>query len=82
MLDQLKALEQEALATLAAALDAASLEEWRVAVLGRKGTLTHALRGLGQLPRDERPAAGAEANRVKARLETAVTTRQETMQPA
>jgi phenylalanyl-tRNA synthetase alpha chain len=82
MLDQLKALEQEALATLAAALDAASLEEWRVAVLGRKGTLTHALRGLGQLPRDERPAAGAEANRVKDRLEAAFTTRQETMQQA
>jgi len=80
MLDQLKALEQEALTTLAAALDTASLEGWRVAVLGRKGTLTNALRGLGQLPRDERPAAGAEANRVKDRLEAAFTARQETMQ--
>jgi len=82
MLDQLKALEQEALTTLAAALDAASLEGWRVAVLGRKGTLTNALRGLGQLPRDERPAAGAEANRVKERLEAAFTARQEAMQQA
>ncbi len=82
MLDQLKALEQEALTTLAAALDTASLEGWRVAVLGRKGTLTNALRGLGQLPRDERPAAGAEANRVKDRLEAAFTARQETMQQA
>lgn len=82
MLDQLKALEQEALTTLAAALDPDSLEGWRVAVLGRKGTLTNALRGLGQLPRDERPAAGAEANRVKERLEAAFTARQEAMQQA
>jgi phenylalanyl-tRNA synthetase alpha chain len=82
MLDQLKALEQEALTTLAAAHDAAGLEGWRVAVLGRKGTLTLALRGLGQLPRDERPAAGAEANRVKDRLEAAFTARQEAMQQA
>lgn len=82
MLDQLKTIEEDALATLAAAHDAAGLEGWRVAVLGRKGSLTHALRGLGQLPRDERPAAGAEANRVKDRLEAAFSAHQEVLQQA
>ncbi|MFZ1463125.1 MAG: phenylalanine--tRNA ligase subunit alpha [Anaerolineae bacterium] len=82
MLDQLKTIEEDALATLAAAHDAAGLEGWRVAVLGRKGSLTHALRGLGQLPRDERPAAGAEANRVKDRLEAAFSAHQEALQQA
>ena len=82
MLDQLKTIEEGALATLAAAHDAAGLEGWRVAVLGRKGSLTHALRGLGQLPRDERPAAGAEANRVKDRLEAAFSAHQEALQQA
>ena len=82
MLDQLKTIEDDALATLAAAHDATGLEGWRVAVLGRKGSLTHALRGLGQLPRDERPAAGAEANRVKDRLEAAFSAHQEALQQA
>ena len=82
MLDQLKTIEEGALATLAVAHDAAGLEGWRVAVLGRKGSLTHALRGLGQLPRDERPAAGAEANRVKDRLEAAFSAHQEVLQQA
>ncbi|MGB4804265.1 MAG: phenylalanine--tRNA ligase subunit alpha [Anaerolineae bacterium] len=82
MLDQLKTIEEDALATLAAAHDAAGLEGWRVAVLGRKGSLTHALRGLGQLPRDDRPAAGAEANRVKDRLEAAFSAHQEVLQQA
>ena len=82
MLDQLKTIEEDALATLAVAHDAAGLEGWRVAVLGRKGSLTHALRGLGQLPRDERPAAGAEANRVKDRLEAAFSAHQEVLQQA
>ena len=82
MLDQLKTIEEDALATLAVAHDTAGLEGWRVAVLGRKGSLTHALRGLGQLPRDERPAAGAEANRVKDRLEAAFSAHQEVLQQA
>ncbi len=82
MLDQLKALEEEALTTLAAAQDATALEAWRVAVLGRKGALTNALRGLGQLPREERPAAGVEANGVKDRLEAAFSAQQEALQAA
>lgn len=82
MLDQLKTIEGDALRTLSSVAGAADLEGWRVAVLGRKGSLTDALRGLGQLPRDERPAVGAEANRIKQRLEAAFSARQEALQQA
>ncbi len=80
MLEQLRALEQEALTALAAVDAPAALEAWRVTYLGKKGGLTAALRGLGQLPPADRPAAGAEANRVKTLLEAAFTVRGEALE--
>ena len=71
LVDELVAVEQAALAELAAAQDEPSLEQWRIKVLGRNGSLAGARRGLGALPTEERPAAGAAANRVQASLETA-----------
>jgi phenylalanyl-tRNA synthetase alpha chain len=62
----LKALEAEALAAIATADDAHALEDVRIRYLGRKdGRISLILRGLGELPADERPAVGQEANRVK-----------------
>jgi phenylalanyl-tRNA synthetase alpha chain len=55
-----------------AASDDAALEAWRVTYLGRKGQLTLVLRGLGELPEDERRRVGAEANRLKGELEAAL----------
>ena len=46
-----------------------ALEEWRVRYLGRRGRLTTMLRSLGSLPREDRRAAGQEANRAKTLLE-------------
>ena len=71
LVDDLGVLERDALAELARAPDEAALEAWRIKVLGRHGTLTELLRGLGTLAPDARPAAGAAANRVKAALEAA-----------
>jgi len=45
------------------------LESWRVRYLGRKGELTMILRGLSELPPEERRAVGARANEVKHSLE-------------
>ena len=72
----LAALEAEARSSLAEAGDEAALEAWRVAWLGRKGRLTAVLRGVGDLPADERPLVGSGANRLKGLLEAAITTRQ------
>ncbi|MCH7482852.1 MAG: hypothetical protein IIC31_08515, partial [Chloroflexi bacterium] len=61
-----------ALAALEAAADAPALEAWRVAHLGRSGALTQLLRGVAALPAEERPAAGAAGNAVKALLDGAL----------
>jgi phenylalanyl-tRNA synthetase alpha chain len=82
MQHELQRLHTEALAALASAADAEALEAWRVRFLGRKGALTDALKRLGTLPRDERPAYGAAANEVKTALETAFAERQEALRAA
>jgi phenylalanyl-tRNA synthetase alpha chain len=73
LLEQLARLEEEGSAAIAEVRGAEDAERLRVELLGRKGRLTGILRGLGQLPPEERPRIGAEANRVKevlsARLE-------------
>jgi phenylalanyl-tRNA synthetase alpha chain len=72
-IDALKRLEAEALEAAAAARDVKSLEALRVLYLGRKeGKISLALRGLGKLSPAERPALGAEANRVKASVQRAL----------
>lgn len=71
MQDQLRTIEQEAARDLTAAADEAALEQWRVGYLGRKGRLTSVLRGLAELPEDERRAMGAAANELKQQLEAA-----------
>jgi phenylalanyl-tRNA synthetase alpha chain len=72
-IDALRRLEAEALEAAAAAGDAQSLEALRVLFLGRKeGRVSLVLRGLGKLSPEERPALGAEANRVKASVQSAL----------
>ncbi len=46
-----------------------SLQEWRVAYLGRRGRLTLLLRGLSRLDLEQRRQAGALANQAKRTLE-------------
>jgi phenylalanyl-tRNA synthetase alpha chain len=75
-------LEQEALRDLEAAGDAASLEAWRVRYLGRKGRMTSLLRGVRDLPADQRPAAGQSANRLKTQLESALAAREMSLRSA
>jgi phenylalanyl-tRNA synthetase alpha chain len=69
MLKQLEELKAKALQELGDISAASELESWRVRYLGRKSELTGILRGLASLPLEERRAAGASANRVKAELE-------------
>ncbi|MSP13135.1 MAG: phenylalanine--tRNA ligase subunit alpha [Chloroflexi bacterium] len=71
MIEQLKALELESLDKLKAIDSLSDLDQWRVEVLGRKGSLALLLRGMGQLPAADRPAVGARANEVKNTLEAA-----------
>ena len=65
---QLRDLEAEGVQAIRGAEGAEALEALRVEYVGRKGRLTGILRGLGSMPAEERPAVGAEANRVKEAL--------------
>jgi len=78
----LEELEKQALAEIAAAVDAAALDAVRVAYLGKKGKLTQQLKQLGSLPAAERPAAGQEINRLKQQVSQALETRRDALQAA
>ena len=74
MSDIVKKLEnvsQEALRALEGAAGAAALEKARVEFLGAKGRLTELTRSLGNLPKEERPAAGQAANKAKEEISQA-----------
>ena len=82
LIDALKALEVQALEAVSAASDPEALEDLRIQYLGRKeGQISGILRGLGSLSPEERPAVGAEANLVKARVQTALEEKKATMEP-
>jgi len=55
--------DAQSLIANADSLDA--IESARVELLGKKGRLTSALKAVGQLPKEEKPAAGQAVNRVK-----------------
>lgn len=60
-----------ALREIEAALTPEAVHEANTKYLGRKGLMTQLLRGVAQLPAQERPAAGRHANQVKQRIEAA-----------
>jgi phenylalanyl-tRNA synthetase alpha chain len=75
MLDRIEEIEGEAAAAIEAAAGTAELEELRVRYLGRKAELTGILRGIAELPADERGKVGSAANRVRGELEASIEAR-------
>ena len=72
MIQQVQELKSQALRELGAIAGPEDLERWRISYLGRKGSLTQILRGLGSLPQEERRQAGSSANDAKRELESAL----------
>ena len=72
MREKLNRIFEEAKAELEQAADETVLEQARVKYLGRKGVLTTALKGLGSLSPEERPAIGKLANEIKDGLTVAI----------
>ena len=70
MLERIEELRNEAGTAIEAAPDATTLEEIRVRYLGRKAELTTILRGIGELPPDERGAVGKNGNLARRELES------------
>lgn len=82
MIDELASIEAEAVAAIAAANDLDALEQVRVAVTGKKGSLTAVLRSMGSVSPEERPLVGKRANEVRAEVETALAARREALESA
>ena len=71
MLDKLRELQDQALRELEAVSDSQALEQWRITHLGKKSPLNQVLRGVGRLPKEERPIVGQRGNEAKLALEAA-----------
>ncbi len=71
MLELLQEIERTYRESLDSVTDETGLEAWRQANLGKNSPLMKAFSGLGQLSKEERPAAGQKANQVKQALEAA-----------
>ena len=82
MLERIEEIEGEAGAAIEAAPGTAELEELRVRYLGRKAELTTILRGIADLPAEERGKAGAAANKARQALEALLEQRTEQLDAA
>lgn len=72
MEQELKVLRQSALEELKKAAGLEELDNLRVKYLGKKGSITSVLRGLGTLNPEERPKIGQIVNEIRTELEQAI----------
>jgi phenylalanyl-tRNA synthetase alpha chain len=72
MTEQIANIEREATSAIEQAGTTQALEDVRIQYLGRKATLPNLLRGVAQLPPEERAATGKAANQARRRLESAL----------
>ena len=72
MVERIEEIEAEAKAAIDAAGSASDLEEARVRYLGRKAELTGILRGIADLPPDQRGPVGSTGNKVRKALESLI----------
>ena len=70
--EELDELREATLARIESADNSSVLEDVRIAVLGKKGSLTAALRSMRDLPKEERPAIGKITNEVRDAVEAAL----------
>ena len=79
-MDELQTILDQALQQFAAIGDEAELERVKARFLGKEGSLTVLLKGLGKLSAEERPVAGARINQVKQEIEAALQQRRDALQ--
>ena len=77
MIERIAQLRHEAMEAAAAAPDTAALEQVRVRHLGRKAELPNLLRGVAQLPPEERGAVGKAANQARQAVEALIAARED-----
>ena len=82
MIDQLDDIEARVSAALEQAADLEQLEEWRRAVIGRKGEVQLLTRRMGEIEPADRPAFGKRINEIKTSLQAAFEARQVALERA
>ena len=79
-MEELQQILDKALEQFSQVGDETELEQIKARYLGKEGSLTALLKGLGKLSPDERPAAGARINQIKQGIEAALQQRREALQ--
>jgi len=72
MQQKLESIEKEALEQISLAKNLADLEAIRVGYLGKKGSLTEILKGMKDIPPEDRPIIGQLANKVKEHISSEI----------
>ncbi len=81
-MDNLEQLVSSAVADFAAAMEPAKLEDAKAGYLGKDGSLTALLKGMGKLAPEERKTTGAAINLAKERIESALAARRAALRNA
>lgn len=79
---QLESLRDETFEKIQKVADLKELNQIRVETLGKKGPITEVLRGMKDLPAEERPVVGSFANEIRDYLAQAVENRKELLEQA
>ncbi|HUO57397.1 MAG TPA: phenylalanine--tRNA ligase subunit alpha [bacterium] len=80
MIDRLEALSKDAEAAIGSASDVRAVEDLRVKYLGKSGLVTEILKGLGQVPAEQRPQIGKVSNEVKNHISSLIERKKEQME--
>ena len=81
-MSDINTIEKEALAAIEAAGDLATLDDVRVAELGKKGRVSGLMSSLGKMSPEERKENGPKLNALKNRVDAAVRARKEALEAA
>ena len=79
---ELDRLEAEFITAIEDALDEATLEDVRIAALGKKGRVSELMKGLGKMSPEERKEMGPKLNGLKDRLNEALAARKSALKQA
>ncbi len=82
IVDELAQLREEVHRNIEQAADTQALDEVRVSVLGKSGTLTGYLRSMGQVPAEQRAEVGRLVNEVREQVESALAQRKQMLEAA
>ncbi len=80
MKEKLQTLQGEALSNIQKASSSEAVQQVQVSFLGRKGSITEVLRGMGKLSKEERPVIGELANKVRTTIQAAIDAKKETLE--